>query len=143
MIGAGEAEEAEAIDPLSLVEAVDIIPLLPSTFHETITSTKWKDKSDLIADCMKIIDPLPKIVDSPGLGDIANALGKRMGDTNVNVVSGSAGMLIALAGKVQNRGMGKYRAGVVPHVLERLKEKKTMETLGKLLDAMFETVSPA
>jgi hypothetical protein len=74
------------------------------------------------------------------LGEIASALGKRMTDTNVNVVSSAAGVIAALAAQIEGKGFGKHKASVVPPILDRLKEKKTADALGKALDAVFLTV---
>ena len=134
-------DPAADFDPLSLIEAVDIVPRLPANFHEVIVSPKWKDKVELLADCMQVINATPKIIDNPALSEVAAALGKRMTDTNVNVVSASAGMIAALATQVENHGFGKYKSSVIPPILDRLKEKKTMEALGKALDAIFATIS--
>ena len=128
------------MDPLAFIEAVDVVPLFPDNFHEVISSKIWKEKVELLAECAKVLEANPKVKDVPALGDIAAALGQRMTDTNVNVVSASAGVLATLAQTVEGKGFGKYKGVVAPPILDRLKEKKTMEALGKTLDAIFETV---
>lgn len=134
-------EEPEAFDPLAFVQAVDVVPLFPDNFHEVISSKIWKEKVELLVECAKVLEKNPKIKDVPALGDIAAALGQRMTDTNVNVVSASAGVLATLAQNVEGKGFGKHKGVIVPPILDRLKEKKTMDALGKALDAIFETVS--
>lgn len=135
--------EAEQLDALDLLEAVDVVPLFPTNFHEQIASTKWKDKVELLADCLKVLEGKPKIVDNPELSSYASALAAKMKDVNVLVVSNSAAMIAALASGVENKGFGRYRSVVMPPILERLKEKKTMDALGNTLDAVFSSVSPA
>jgi hypothetical protein len=136
-----QPSEAEQMDALDLLEAVDVVPLFPSNFHEQIASTKWKDKVELLADCLKVLEGKPKIVDNPDLSSYASALAAKMKDVNVLVVSNSAAMIAALASGVEHKGFGRYRNVVMPPILERLKEKKTMDALGNTLDAVFSSVS--
>lgn len=133
--------EAEQLNALDLVEAVDIVRQLPSDFHEQIASTKWKDKVELLTDCLKVLKGKPKIVDNPELSSYVSALAAKMKDVNVLVVQNSAAMITALATGVENKGFGKYRSVVMPPILDRLKEKKTMDALGNTLDAVFSSVS--
>ncbi len=107
-----------------------------------IASTKWKDKADLCEASLKALEANPLLVDHPDLGAYAAALGKRMSDTNVNVVASAAKVIGALAAGVQNKGFGKYRGSVVPPMLERLKEKKknVTEAIGNALDVVAKTV---
>lgn len=132
--------ETEQLDALDLLEAVDVIPLLPSNFHEQIASPKWKDKVELLSDCLKILEGKSKIVDNPELSSYASALAAKMKDVNVLVVSNSAAMIAMLAKGVEHKGFGKYRSTVMPPILDRLKEKKTMDALGNTLDAVFSSV---
>jgi hypothetical protein len=129
------------MDPLALVESIDVVPLFPETFLQIIVSKVWKEKAELLSTCNDVLAKNPKVKDVPALSEIVSALGARMADTNVNVVGASAGMIGALANQVEGKGFGKYKSAVVPPILDRLKEKKTMDALGKALDAVFETVS--
>lgn len=129
------------MDALDFLEAVDIVPLLPANFHEQIASPKWKDKVELLTDCLKILEGKSKIVDNPEISSYASALAAKMKDVNVLVVSNSAAMIAALARGVENKGFGKYRSTVMPPILDRLKEKKTADALGNSLDAVFSSVS--
>ncbi|KAI5453121.1 hypothetical protein NCC49_006149 [Naganishia albida] len=138
----GDAEpEAEQMDALDFLEAVDIVPLLPANFHEQIASPKWKDKVELLTDCLKILEGKSKIVDNPEISSYASALAAKMKDVNVLVVSNSAAMIAALARGVENKGFGKYRSTVMPPILDRLKEKKTADALGNSLDAVFSSTT--
>ncbi|KAJ9121720.1 hypothetical protein QFC22_002341 [Naganishia vaughanmartiniae] len=133
--------EAEQLNALDLVEAADIVRQLPSNFHEQIASTKWKDKVELLTDCLKVLEGKPKIVDNPELSSYVSALAAKMKDVNVLVVQNSAAMIAALATGVENKGFGKYRSVVMPPILDRLKEKKTMDALGNTLDAVFSSTT--
>ncbi|KAJ9096595.1 hypothetical protein QFC19_007128 [Naganishia cerealis] len=137
----GAEAEVEQLDVLDLVEAADIVPQLPSNFHEQIASTKWKDKAELLSDCLKILEGKPKIVDNPELSSYISALAAKMKDVNVLVVQNSAAMIAALATSIENKGFGKYRSVVMPPILDRLKEKKTMDALGNTLDAVFSSTT--
>ncbi len=132
-------------DADAFLDPVDIIKLFPGNFLDVICSPKWKDKNDLLEECLKIME-VPtnaKLIDNPDLRTYVDALGKRMTDTNVNVVANAAKVIQGLATGVMDQGFGKYRGLVMLPMLERLKEKKknVTEAIGNALDAVFKTVS--
>ena len=135
-------DEPSVIEEVDLREIVDIVPRFPSNFHEVMASKVWKEKFELVTECNKILEDKQLIVkDVPALGDIASVLAAKMSDVNVNVVSACAGMITLLAEKVEDKAFGKYKGALMPAILARLKEKKTVDSLGRALDALFQTVS--
>lgn len=107
-----------------------------------MASKVWKEKFELVTECNKILEDKNLMVkDVPALSDIASVLAAKMSDVNVNVVSACAGMITLLAEKVEDKAFGKYKGVLMPAILARLKEKKTVDALGRALDAIFQTVS--
>jgi cytoskeleton-associated protein 5 len=132
-------------DANAFLDPVDIVKLFPGSFLDVIGSPKWKDKNDLLEECLRILEsPVnAKLIDNPDLRAYADALGKRMTDTNVNVVANAAKVIQGLATGMTDQGFGKYRGLVMLPMLERLKEKKknVTEAIGNALDAVFKSVS--
>lgn len=144
--GAGE-EEAAAIDPLSLLDPVDVLALFPSDAMERLGSVKWKERLEACEECNKVLgDPKnARILDSNvgAYSSLVNVLGTKCHkDANVNVVMEAAKLLEGLARGI-GRPFGQFKSATVPGMLERLKERKAAvgEALSKALDAIFLTVS--
>ncbi|KAF5380845.1 hypothetical protein D9615_003925 [Tricholomella constricta] len=139
-----DAEEA-ILDPRAFAEPVDIVPKLSSAFHVTLKSTKWKERKEALDDLLTLLTSTPRIKDSPELGELAKALASRVsGDANINCVMVAASCIEELA-KGLMAAFGKYREGVVPLMLERMKERKASVTdgIGAALDAVFATTTLA
>ena len=144
--GEAEADAPTPIDPLSLLDPIDVLSKFPSDLDERLSSVKWKDRVEVLEECNKVLSqPQNARISHSNVdayGSLASTLGgKCRSDANVNVVIEAAKVLEGLA-----RGMGKpfgrHRAAMIPGCLDRLKERKTtvVEALGKVLDAVFSTV---
>ncbi|KAK4685920.1 cytoskeleton-associated protein 5, partial [Tremellales sp. Uapishka_1] len=140
-------EEAAAIDPLSLIDPVDVLAQFPPDLMESLSSTKWKDRVDALVACNVVLDDPKniKISDSnvDAYSNLAQTLGtKCKSDSNVNVVMEAAKVLEGLA-KGLGRSFGRYRGVTMSGLLERLKERKAnvVEALGKALDAIFSSTT--
>lgn len=60
--GVGASVEAdEAMDPMDLMEAVDIIPKLPKDFKEKIEAKKWQDRKEALEALQNILTQNPKL----------------------------------------------------------------------------------
>nr|XP_031863914.1 uncharacterized protein CI109_000558 [Kwoniella shandongensis]KAA5530986.1 hypothetical protein CI109_000558 [Kwoniella shandongensis] len=145
--GEADVEVAAPIDPLSLLDPVDVLCKFPADLMERLSSTKWKDRVESLEECVTVLTQPQnaRISDSnvDAYGSLAQILGtKCKGDANVNVVIEATKVIDGLA-----RGMGKpfgrYRAVVMPGCLERLKERKAnvVDALGKALDGLFTTTT--
>lgn len=145
--GGAVEEEAPAIDPLSLLDPVNVLALFPSDAIERLGSVKWKERLEACEECNKVLsDPKNSRISDANVGaysSLVNLLGtKCQKDANVNVVMEAAKLLEGLARGI-GKPFGQYKGATVPPMMERLKERKAavVEALGKALDAIFLTVS--
>ncbi|KAL9612564.1 MAG: hypothetical protein Q9167_002861 [Letrouitia subvulpina] len=141
----GEDEEAEIggeddapaeMDTFDLAEPVEILGKVPSNFHESMGSVKWKDRKDAL-DALYSVVKVDRIKDGH-YDEIMSALAKSMKDANIAVVTVAANCIECFA-KGLRHGFSKYRNKVMAPVMERLKEKKqsVADALGAALDAVF------
>ena len=131
------------LDPRAFAEPVDITPKLPSTMSTMLTSSKWKERKEVLDELNTLLTATPRILDAPEVAGLAKALATRIqGDANINCVMTAASCMEALA-KGMMASFARYREVVVPLMLERLKERKTnvTESIGAALDAVFASVS--
>lgn len=142
-----EEPEASAIDPMSLLDPVNVLDLFPADVMERLASTKWKDRLEALEECNKVLaEPRnARIAESniDAYGPLVQLLGAKCHkDANVNVVMEAAKLLEGLARGLK-RSFGRYKGVTVTGLLERLKERKAsvVEALAKTLDAIFLTVS--
>ncbi|KAF7322950.1 Microtubule associated protein [Mycena chlorophos] len=134
-----ENEEPAAFDPLAFVEPVDI--KLPASLHSLLTSSKWKERKEVLDELLTSLNSTPRIKDGPEIGEVSKALAVRIqSDANVNCVMTAANCLEALA-KAMKGSFARYRESVVALMLERMKERKASVTdaIGAALDAVFAT----
>ncbi|KAJ7774790.1 microtubule associated protein [Mycena metata] len=140
--GDGEAaveseEEAAPLDPRAFIEPVDI--KLPSSLQTMLTSSKWKERKEVLDELLTLLTSTPRIKDGPEIGDLSKSLAARIQtDANINCVMTAAACLEALA-KAMLGSFARYREMVVAPMLERLKERKATVTdcIGESLDAIF------
>lgn len=133
---------AEEFDPRAFAEEVDIVPKMAKDFYSSLKSSKWKERKEALDDLQTTIKAIPRIKDSPELGELAKSLATCIHkDINVNCVIVAANCLEELA-KGLSSAFAKYRESIVPPMLERLKERKAniTDAIGNALDAVFETV---
>ena len=136
-----EEEEAVAeVNPFDLAEPVDVFAKIPDSLHDSLASTKWKDRKDALDELYNATN-VPKIKEGD-FGEIVRALAKCMKDANVSVVTVAANCVSVLA-KGLRRGFGRYRSIVMGPMMERLKEKKQSVTdaLSQGLDSVFASTS--
>lgn len=134
--------DAAPPDPRDFAEAVDVVPRLPPSFQAGLTSSKWKERKEVLDQMLALLSATPKIKENSELGDLAKSLAVRIqGDANINCVMVAAGCMEALAKGLMG-SFAKYREVVVGPMLERLKERKANVTdaIGIALDAIFTTV---
>ncbi|THU90725.1 ARM repeat-containing protein [Dendrothele bispora CBS 962.96] len=141
--GPGEDAEPADLDPRTFAEPVDIVPKLPGTFSTALTSSKWKERKEVLDELQTLLSSTPRIKEAPELGEVAKALATRIqSDANINCVMVAAGCMEGLA-KGLMTSFARYRETVVPPMLERLKERKANVTdaIGAALDAVFLTTT--
>ncbi|KAL8813075.1 MAG: hypothetical protein Q9223_002201 [Gallowayella weberi] len=131
-----EEEQPQEIDAFDLAEPVDVFSKVPGDFHESMASSKWKDRKDALDGLFAIVNT-DRLKDGP-FDDILAALAKSMKDANIAVVTVAANCIECIA-KGLRHGFAKYRSRSMPPIMERLKEKKqsVADALGAALDAIF------
>jgi len=120
-------------DPRTIAEPVDIVPKLPSSLKAGLTSSKWKERKEVLDELLALVNATPRIKDASEFGELAKSLATCIQkDANINCVSN--GVMAPF---------GRYRESVVGPMLERLKERKVnvTDSIGAALDAIFSTVS--
>jgi cytoskeleton-associated protein 5 len=129
-------------DPRQFAEEVDITPNLPAKLYAGLTSSKWKERKEVLDGLLTLLNATPRIKEAPEFGELSKALALRVqSDANINCVMVAAHCLEGLA-KGLMRNYGRYREIVVPPMLDRLKERKASvtDTISSALHAIFETV---
>ncbi|KAI4240096.1 MAG: hypothetical protein L6R40_005335 [Gallowayella cf. fulva] len=131
-----EEEQPAEVDAFDLAEPVDVLSKVPGNFHESMASSKWKDRKDAL-DALFVAVNTDRIKDGP-FDEIVTVLAKSMKDANIAVVTVAANCIECLA-KGLRHGFAKYRSRTMPAIMERLKEKKqsVADALGAALDAVF------
>lgn len=129
---AGDAAEEEP--EIDLAEPKDVIGKLPPDFHANMASAKWKDRKDAL-DALYAEANTEKIKDGH-FEEVVQILAKSMKDANIAVVGVAAASIDVLARGLR-KSFAKYRAKIMPAIMERLKDKKLAEPLGKALDSVF------
>ncbi|KAF9264709.1 microtubule associated protein [Marasmius fiardii PR-910] len=141
---AGEGGSADA-GVGAFAEPVDIVPKLPSTLLTALTSSKWKERKEVLDELNTLVTSAPRIKEAPELGDVVKALATRIqGDANINCVMISASCMEAIAKGLMS-SFARYRETVVPPMLERLKERKAnvTDSIGAALDGVFASTTLA
>ncbi|KAG0707800.1 armadillo-type protein [Suillus ampliporus] len=141
---AGEQpEELDLPDPRTLAEPVNIVPKFPSNMQANLTSSKWKERKEVLDELLTLVNATPRIQDAPELGELAKSLAACISkDANINCVMTAAHIIEGLA-KGMMSPFGRLRETVIPLMLERLKERKATVTdaIGTALDAVFSTTT--
>jgi cytoskeleton-associated protein 5 len=123
-------------------EEVDVIPKFPSGWEANLKSSKWKERKEALDEMLTVLQASLRIKEDAGLGDLCKSLAAMVQkDANIMCVIAAANCLEAL-GKGLGDPFGRYREGVIPPLLARLKERKANVTdaIGQALDVMFQAV---
>ncbi|KAF9924030.1 Microtubule-associated protein, microtubule dynamics during spindle orientation [Linnemannia zychae] len=140
--GEPEDEEMPEVDPLDLIDPIDVSSKMESNFYELLASKKWQERKEAL-DGLLVLCNSPKILDS-NYSELIGALGKRMADTNINIVIIAANCLEGLARGLRDN-FNKYKPSAAGLIMDRLKERKVtvVEALSGALNAMYSTISYA
>jgi len=141
----GEAEEADAADPLEFAEPVDPLKSKdwPENFDEMIASPKWLERKEVLAQCLKVLEGTPKIIHTMYIDTTIDVLCEKLKkDSNINVALVACQCLTRLAMGLRS-DFAKNKDKALPALLEKLKEKKesTVKVVSETLDAVFQTMS--
>lgn len=134
-------EQPVEVEVFDFAEPVDVFPKIDKDLHESLASSKWKERKDAL-DALLTILSTPRIKDGP-FSDIVSDLAKIiLKDANVAVVAVAASCVEKLALGVR-KGFAKHRSNIMSPMLERCKEKKqaVADALGAALDAVFASTS--
>lgn len=127
----------EPIDPMDLIDPVDILSKLPKDFYEKLEAKKWQERKE----SLEALDTLlknPKL-ESGDYGELVRALKKVISkDSNVVLVA-MAGKSIAAIAKGLGKKFQPYAGICVSAIFEKFKEKKTnvVTALRDAIDSMY------
>lgn len=129
--------QREEVDPLDLVDPVDILSKLPKDFYEKLEAKKWQERKESLEALQKLLEN-PKL-ESGDYGDCVKALKKILTkDTNVVLVA-MAGKCLACLAKGLGKKFSPYALACVSGILEKFKEKKVnvVTALREAIDAIY------
>ncbi|CAG0897270.1 unnamed protein product, partial [Cyprideis torosa] len=110
------------VDPLDLIDPVEILSKLPKDFYERCEAKKWSERKD----ALEVLLPLaqnPKLVDGD-YGELVKQLKKMVGkDTNVVNVALATQCLMGLARGLKKK-FSPFASSCLSVILEKFKEKK-------------------
>ncbi|KAI8350708.1 armadillo-type protein [Mortierella sp. GBAus27b] len=134
-----EDEDMVVVDELDLIDPVDISAKMEKNFYELLASKKWQERKEAL-DGLLTLCKSPKILDS-NYSELASSLGKRMADTNINIVIVAANCIEGLARGLRDN-FNKYKSSVSGLIMDRLKERKVtvVEALTGALNAIYSTL---
>ncbi|KAM7363198.1 msps cytoskeleton-associated protein 5 isoform 2-T4 [Cochliomyia hominivorax] len=128
----------EEIDPMDLIDPVDILSKMPKDFYEKLEEKKWTLRKESLEALEKLLTENPKL-ESGDYGPVVTALKKIITkDTNVVLVA-MAGKCLAMLAKGLGKRFSPYAMACVPSLLEKFKEKKAnvVSALREAIDAIY------
>ncbi|XP_037049831.1 protein mini spindles isoform X3 [Bradysia coprophila] len=134
-------EPAADIDPMDLIDPVDILSKLPKDFYDKLEEKKWQLRKESL-EALEVLLQNPKLANGD-YGDVVKALRKVIAkDSNVVLVALAGKSLAALA-RGLNKKFSIYAPACVPTVLEKFKEKKAnvVTALRDCMDAMYPSLT--
>ncbi|XP_033245413.1 protein mini spindles isoform X4 [Drosophila miranda] len=132
----------EEMDPMDLLDPVDILSKMPKDFYEKLEEKKWTLRKEALEALEKLLTDHPKL-ESGEYGTLVNALRKVITkDSNVVLVA-LAGKCVAMLAKGLVKRFSNYASGCVPSLLEKFKEKKpnVVAALREAMDAIYMSTS--
>lgn len=127
----------EEIDPLDLIDPVDILSKLPKDFYDKLEAKKWQERKESLEALQTLLEN-PKL--EPGdFGEVVKALKKVLTkDSNVVIVA-MAGKCIGGLAKGLGKKFSPYASACISGILEKFKEKKpnVVTALREAIDAIY------
>ncbi|EDV49097.2 protein mini spindles isoform X5 [Drosophila erecta] len=137
----GEAG-VEEIDPMDLLDPVDILSKMPKDFYDKLEEKKWTLRKESLEVLEKLLTDHPKL-ENGEYGTLVSALKKVITkDSNVVLVA-MAGKCLALLAKGLAKRFSNYASACVPSLLEKFKEKKpnVVTALREAIDSIYASTS--
>ncbi|GEQ68108.1 hypothetical protein JCM33374_g1775 [Metschnikowia sp. JCM 33374] len=134
-------DSAQEFDPYDMMEPVEVLTKLPGDLHARASSTKWKDRVEVLEEVQVVLSKAPKLV-ADDYTDLVRLFAKCFKDANIQVVQLAANGIESLA-KGLKTGFSKYKSLVLAPLIERSKEKKpaVADALANALDSIFASSS--
>lgn len=132
-----DANQQEEVDPLDLIDPVDILSKLPKDFYEKLEAKKWQERKESL-EALQTLLQNPKL-ETGDYADLVKALKKVLTkDTNVVLVA-MAGKCLACLAKGLGKKFSPYAVACVSGILEKFKEKKAnvVAALREAIDAIY------
>ncbi|KAK6198560.1 armadillo-type protein [Scheffersomyces amazonensis] len=131
-----------SFDPFDLVEPVEILSKLPNDFESRLSSSKWKDRVEVLEEVHIILDKAVKLVTNDDYSQIIRLFAKCMKDANIQVVQLAANCIEYISNGLK-KNFHRYQHLVLPPIIDRLKEKKASvaTALANALDSIFRSSS--
>ncbi|XP_020818600.1 protein mini spindles isoform X1 [Drosophila serrata] len=129
---------AEEIDPIDLLDPVDILSKMPKDFYDKLEEKKWTLRKESLEALEKLLTDHPKL-ENGEYGALVSALKKVITkDSNVVLVA-MAGKCLAMLAKGLAKRFSNYASACVPALLEKFKEKKpnVVTALREAIDAIY------
>uniref|UniRef100_A0A8D8W5H1 Cytoskeleton-associated protein 5 n=1 Tax=Cacopsylla melanoneura TaxID=428564 RepID=A0A8D8W5H1_9HEMI len=137
--GDGSGDEAGPdVDPLDLMDPVDILSKLPKNFYDKLEEKKWQERKEAMDGLEKLLTESPKL-ETGDYGDLVRALKKLITkDSNVVVVGVGCKCLAMLVNGLKKK-FHPYAGATLPACLEKFKEKKqnVVTPLRDAVDAIY------
>ncbi|XP_017478345.1 PREDICTED: cytoskeleton-associated protein 5 isoform X2 [Rhagoletis zephyria] len=133
-----DGEGEEAIDPMDLIDPVDILSKMPKDFYDKLEEKKWTLRKESLEALEKLLTENPKL-ENGEYGVLVSTLKKVITkDTNVVLVA-MAGKCLAMLANGLGKRFGTYAMACVPSLLEKFKEKKAnvVAALRESMDAIY------
>lgn len=127
----------EEIDPMELLDPVDILSMLPKDFYEKLEAKKWQERKESLEALEKLLEA-PKL-ENGDYGALVSSIRKVIAkDTNVVLVA-LGGKCIASLAKGLGKRFSPYSLTCVNTILEKFKEKKinVVTSLREAIDAIY------
>lgn len=122
-------------DPFDLVEPVEVLSKLPSDLNSRISSTKWKDRKEVLEEVHNVLEKAVKLSTRDDYLELIRMFAKCMKDANIQVVQLAANCIEFLARGLKS-DFQRYQSIVLGPMIERTKEKKA-SVADALNNAMF------
>ncbi|KAJ2611715.1 hypothetical protein EV177_003350 [Coemansia sp. RSA 1804] len=131
-------EASAGVDPWDLVDAVDITNRLPDDFYQFLTSSKWKERKQVVEELHNTLKKAIRLQFNSGTGDVIQELGKKIGDVNITVAT-LVIQCLGLFASALRQPFSPYIQSTLPALVEKSKERKqsVIDAIRETTDAYF------
>ncbi|SCU79334.1 LAMI_0A08350g1_1 [Lachancea mirantina] len=135
-------QQQPQIDPFDLLAATCVLDKLPDNFSERVTSTKWKDRVEVLEELLTtILVPAKKLeYKNQDYNELLRLLAHVIQkDANVQAVTIAATAVHEIGSKLKSNFNRNYASVVFVPLLDRTKEKK--QSVSEALNTALDTVA--